>query len=284
MGHGICDTYTKSANINVPTNRAESLYAESMKLYGKISPKLADLRGVGVTCSKLKSRMRKDVVSAVQQMFGMTKVDEKEPKKNEKSNKIIKNQEEKDDDDDEENMQEEVVAPPPTVFSSNQEPNIQKVPHPKDIKPGIEVTVPGILKLSEIQIRRALKKLDGDQKKIFSEKLEHFLKKEPTKEGVVDLHSHLKSFLNAGKLSTFSMILHNFEELCIDSKKSHVDWFPAFYIIFEELKLQSKELLQFPIDKMQKRVPKPREVSKETKKTQNERRVPQEVVVFETTR
>lgn len=72
MGHGICDTFTKTCNLNVPTTRGESLTSEAMKLYAKVSPKVEDLRGVGVTCGKLKSKLKKDAATAVQEMFGKT--------------------------------------------------------------------------------------------------------------------------------------------------------------------------------------------------------------------
>lgn len=44
-----------------------------MKLYAKISPKVEDLRGIGVICGKLKSKTRKNALTAVQQMFGIPK-------------------------------------------------------------------------------------------------------------------------------------------------------------------------------------------------------------------
>ncbi|CAI5442118.1 unnamed protein product [Caenorhabditis angaria] len=90
MGHGHCDTQTKTINLTTSTCRATQILQETMKLSRIIlaSTKIEDLRGVGVTCAKLKSRTRKDAVEAVKEMF-KKKSDVRNVEENEKIEKSV---------------------------------------------------------------------------------------------------------------------------------------------------------------------------------------------------
>ncbi|CAI2342197.1 unnamed protein product [Caenorhabditis sp. 36 PRJEB53466] len=262
MGHGICDTFTKTANLSVATMRGDVLTAESMKLYTKISPKVEDLRGVGVICGKLKSKMRKDMVTAVQQMFGLVKKEEKEAEKGDGQKKKARLRSPEDEDDLNEDKDMRRKASEPIIAAqSRQDPKIRVIPHPRDVRGAKGVFVPGILKLTEVQLRRSIRRLsmeenDDEQAQSLEQNMESSMRKEPTKSAVQALQSLFASLLKAGKLLMYEKLFRKFEEISMDSSKSHTDWFSAFHIMSQTLNDESKNLLEFPIETSGKRVSK----------------------------
>ncbi|KAJ8967009.1 hypothetical protein NQ314_003126 [Rhamnusium bicolor] len=53
LGHGVCDSLTKSTTSNVIINDPQIIYKETKSLYDKINPVFSDLRGIGIQLSKL---------------------------------------------------------------------------------------------------------------------------------------------------------------------------------------------------------------------------------------
>ena len=57
MGHGICDSFSKSANMSIPTNEASSIKRETMILLKMLLKSngrdVEDLRGIGIQLTKL---------------------------------------------------------------------------------------------------------------------------------------------------------------------------------------------------------------------------------------
>ncbi|CAI4227058.1 unnamed protein product [Auanema sp. JU1783] len=55
LGHGRCDTSSKSVLFKVPTKDQNFLTQEAIKLMNQMSPTVEDLRGIGLQCGRLKS-------------------------------------------------------------------------------------------------------------------------------------------------------------------------------------------------------------------------------------
>lgn len=256
MGHGICDTFTKTCNLTVATNRGEVLTCESMRLYEKVSPKVEDLRGVGVTCGKLKSKIRKDAATVVQEMFGkVRKEDIEQNPANPRSKKIITpNLKEQDEDDDRE-MRIQMIEP---QFPSNSIQKIKRIPHPTEVRISNEIDIPGILRLSNNNIRKSVKisELEEANGVDLNEKyitiLEKYMQSEPTKEHVMDIHEMLSTLLSSGKLLTFKSMLRKFEEMSIDSEKLNSSWFTVFHSMQPYIREETKNLLEYPIEPIDK--------------------------------
>ncbi|CAH1118562.1 unnamed protein product [Phaedon cochleariae] len=53
LGHGVCDSLSKSTKTNLVINSSQIIFKEAKSLYEKLNPPFADLRGVGIQLSKL---------------------------------------------------------------------------------------------------------------------------------------------------------------------------------------------------------------------------------------
>ncbi|VDO94362.1 unnamed protein product [Heligmosomoides polygyrus] len=53
LGHGKCDTQNKSASLDHPTGCAQVIAMVILKLFSKLAPVVADIRGIGVQCGRL---------------------------------------------------------------------------------------------------------------------------------------------------------------------------------------------------------------------------------------
>lgn len=112
-----------------------------------------------------------------------------------------------------------------------------------------------------------------------------FIFVEPTRENAQELQSALIFLLESGKLLTFETFVSKFEEISMDSQRSHVDWFPTFHIMLQNLKEESKSLLGgFPIETTETRVAKYRKVIKaEASEGVPKRFAPREVLAIDST-
>lgn len=280
MGHGRCDTFTKTSNLPTATTRGEVLTCESMKLYAKVSPKVEDLRGVGVTCGKLKSKLKKDAASVVLGMFGKSK------KESNSTDPTIKKATEMnlvDIDEEEDNEMCDKVIDAQTTSYLNEK--IRRKPHPTEVMISNEVDVPGLLNQPKCFIKKSVKTLedleDDELNKNSINQLEGFLRSDPTKDNVFGVQEILSSLLNAGKLSSFEYVLQKFEEISMDSRRCHVEWFDAFHLILPLLREESESLLEFPLETLQKRVV--RSPKRTTAECSEKRIVPREIYVEEST-
>lgn len=239
MGHGICDTFTKTCNLNVPTTRGESLTSEAMKLYAKVSPKVEDLRGVGVTCGKLKSKLKKDAATAVQEMFGKTSRVGNMARTDEQLNIIPRNEDELD--------KEPVIIPAVT-----EDLEVQSIPRQINFRVANDIDIPEIVKSTLLNGRSdnnlELEDLedDGLVENRLAE-LECIIQNEPTKESVTNLQEMLSTLLNYGKLSAFETVFRKFEEISMDSSRCDTAWFSVFHLMVPFIEEESKDLLEFPI-------------------------------------
>lgn len=250
MGHGICDTFTKTCNLNVATTRGEILSSECMRLYAKVSPKVEDLRGVGVTCGKLKSKIKKDAATVVQQMFGKGRKEVMESDYVDLAPQgtiqpdSAKNEEEADRD-----IQKELS----TQASSNQK--VKRIPHPAEVHVSNETDIPDILKLSKNYITKSVtsyeaEEIYGDEKlsQKYTTELEEILQKKPTEENASSIYEMLSTLMSSGQLLTFEFVFQKFKEISMDCRLCHVNWFNVFHSMLPYLREESKSLLEFPID------------------------------------
>lgn len=72
MGHGICDSFSKSVN-NVHIADAKTIYNETKLLYGKFKVDYKELRGIGIQLSKLEKVQSSTGGANTAKMTGLTK-------------------------------------------------------------------------------------------------------------------------------------------------------------------------------------------------------------------
>ncbi|UMM17458.1 hypothetical protein L5515_013996 [Caenorhabditis briggsae] len=282
MGHGRCDTFTKTCNISVSTTKGKILTSECMRLYAKVSPNTEDLRGVGVTCGKLKSKFRKDAASVVQEMFGKGKRDPNADDPIQK--KAVQEEPIELEEDDDRHMRNKVVNIPST---SNQNQKTRNIAHPTDVRIANEITLPGLIKLSKCYIKKSVKTYEDVEDEELEEKclaeLGTFLQDAPAKHSVLGVLEILEELLNAGKLSTFQSVFRKFEEMSMNSTTYHVDWFAAFHSLVPHIKETSERLLEFPVDVLQNVIGKLGTTATGTAESHLKPTAPQEIFVPETT-
>ncbi|CAO4365041.1 unnamed protein product [Caenorhabditis nigoni] len=282
MGHGRCDTFTKTCNLSVSTTKGDILTSECMRLYAKFSPNTEDLRGVGVTCGKLKSKLRKDAASVVQEMFGKGKRDPKADDPIQK--KAVQEEPLELEEDDDRHMRNKVINIPST---SNQNQKIRNIPHPTDVRISNEITVPELIKLSKCYIKKSVKTYEDEEDDELEEKclaeLGAFLQDAPSKQSVLGVLEVMEELLNAGKLLTFQVVFRKFEEMSMDSTTCHVDWFAAFHSLVPYIKETSERLLEFPVDLPQNVIGKFGTTATGTAESHLKPIAPQEIFVPEST-
>uniref|UniRef100_A0A1I7T7I1 DNA repair protein REV1 n=1 Tax=Caenorhabditis tropicalis TaxID=1561998 RepID=A0A1I7T7I1_9PELO len=288
MGHGICDTYTKSCNIAVATSRGDVLTSESMKLYSKVLPKVEDLRGVGVTCGKLKSKLKKDAATVVLEMFGKGKNDCVETQEAEKSEPQTNQQVLLEDDNESDHFMREKIADSSMNPPSCPNRRIRSIPHPSEMRVANEINIPDILRLSKSNVTKSVKTYEIEEtedvewtEKYYSD-LESILQNEPTKDSVLDVYEMLSTALNSGKLLTFQRLFRKFEDVSINVHCYPSEWFPVFHSMLPQIKEESKSLLEFPMGKTQKSLVENTN-RKETTDDHQKQRIPREVFVIDST-
>ncbi|CAL2032758.1 unnamed protein product [Caenorhabditis brenneri] len=276
MGHGICDTFTKTCNIPI-TNRADVLTSESMKLYTKVSPKVEDLRGVGVTCGKLKIKLTKDAATAVLEMFGKKSGEDSELRitKASQSDIRVENNEV------ESEMQEKVIETDVRPIRK-----VKRIPHPSELRVANDVNVPGILLIADdvVQNPDEIEEEDvGDSSEKYLTDLENILVNEPTESSVWEISEILSTLLNSGKLLTFQNLLLKFESASLDAQNYHVEWYTVFQTILPYIKEEARSMLGFPVDSAQNQPmkrPKKTILASDEKQKQ---RIPREINVIDST-
>lgn len=277
MGHGICDTFTKTSNIPI-TNHADVLTAESMKLYTKVSPKVEDLRGVGVTCGKLKFKSKRDAATSVLEMFGKKNGEEIETKTKKTSQP---NQSGEDQALDLE-MQEKVIE-----TETHHTRKMKKKPHPSEVRVANEIDIPEILLIQKCVVQKIGKSNDieeaedADLNQKHLTDLKNILVSQPSKTSVWKVSEILTTLLVSGKLLTFQNLLNNFENASLDAQNYHVEWHSVFHIMLPYFKKETKSFLEFPIDLNQNQPMKP--PKKRNQPSDEKKQTPREIHVVEST-
>jgi DNA repair protein REV1 len=78
LGHGVCDTFNRSAPFSRPTDDKDVIFALAWKLISALNIKADQLRGIGVSCQKLQSKEASNRASAGQGLLNF--LSEKKPR------------------------------------------------------------------------------------------------------------------------------------------------------------------------------------------------------------